>query len=120
MSSYTNRNPIRRQTQANNYCECSFGCGASIHFIRSVKFDAGSGRWIAGSYIPVENELFWGDGIKTLVAIYPPEMRGRVLVKADPEIQGYEPHFGYCEAYQRQEKTKAIRRQRAAKQIELF
>ena len=58
-----------------------------------------------GAYIPVERQLINGDCNKTIVAIYPIELRGRVIPKADPDVQGYEPHFAYCSEYKRQERV---------------
>lgn len=118
MSNYKNRSP-RRQTDEENVAECSFGCGSQIRFIRSVRYDRDLNRFVVGSFIPVQPVLVWGDCFRTLVVVYPHELRGRVVPNADPDIQGYEPHFGYCSEYQKQEKIKKAHRERKAIQLEL-
>jgi hypothetical protein len=56
-------------------------CGKQIHFIKTI----------AGKQMPCEMDLKAGDGRITLVT-----HDGRTIRKADPEISGYEPHWGYC------------------------
>ena len=91
---------------SNQLIKCRLGCGETIHFIRSVKWDKDAGVWRPGSYIPVNNQLLHGDYMRTLVLIWPVEMRGQVVPKADEEMQGYEPHFGTCPVYQEREARK--------------
>lgn len=89
---------------------CSLGCGEMIQFIQTRKLDKESGDYILGKKIPVGRNLVWGDGKMTLVVIYPPTERGRVIPKAPPEFQGYEPHFAHCSKYQKQNRRRPDRK----------
>ena len=123
MSRRENKYLRQRRQVENNLTECSLGCGSTIHFIRSVKFDNEKRRFVPGAYIPVERQLINGDCNKTIVAIYPIELRGRVIPKADPDVQGYEPHFAYCSEYKRQERVQKSAGRKPiprAVQMELF
>ena len=64
-------------------------CGAEILFIRSAK---------SGKKIPVDPEMDYGDGKRTLVT-----PKGHMIVEAGEDIVGREPHFGTCTARQGEE-----------------
>ena len=99
---------------------CRLGCGSKIHFMQAQKLDKERGIYIPGKFVPVNTELLNGDYIRTLVLIWPVDMRGRVVPEACEDMQGYEPHFGTCPVYKEREREKAIRRSREAVQAELF
>ncbi len=64
-------------------------CGKQIHWITTA-------RW---KKMPCELQLQQGNGKMTLVT-----NDGRVIVKAGPDVCGYEPHFGHCEEYKKLKK----------------
>lgn len=60
-----------------------------------------------GKQMPCDMYRRSGDGRRTLV-----DPQGRVHVRAEPGVEGYEPHFGTCVPYLAQQKAEA--QQRAA------
>jgi len=83
-------------------------CNRTIRYMRVKRKIKGSdpARYEDGGTMPVDPALQWGDGRRTLVVIHPVEMRGRVVVKAGPEIQGLESHFGTCPVYLKRQRQK--------------
>ena len=110
----------RRPTiQENRLAPCRLKCGMHILFIRTVRFDEELQRYTIGDYMPCNPELLTGNDERTLVAIYPVEMRGVVVPKASETIQGYEPHFGSCINYEANRRRREAKAHRSA-QLSLF
>jgi len=83
-------------------------CGKPIRYMRVKRQVKGSNpvRYEWGGTMPVDTEIMWGDGKLTLVAIHPQELARRVIVKAGPEIQGVQSHFGTCSVYLKKRRRK--------------
>lgn len=92
--------------RTNNIRKCRLNCGNNIQFVHSVKWDEQRQMYVAGSFIPCNTQLLTGDYIRTLVLVWPVEMRGRVVPQADEDMQGFEPHFGTCSVYLDKQKVK--------------